>query len=333
MFKGITKYVAYYIICFFCFCMFGFSLVTKAESAEVVDRIVAVVNEDIITLFELNRLFKPYAEKIRALGYSIDKEHRMLFKVREDVLKQLIDQKLKDQETKRFKIKISEKDIDQTIERIKETYFYTDEDLRAALSKDGLTMEEYRERIKEQILRTRLVNIKVKSKIVITKEDIKSYYEDHQDKYGGEKKYHLYNIINKVLPLTNEKEKLKIKERMDSILQELNEGKSFETMVKNYSELYLGTEGGDLGLFGLDELSPQLRNTIKEMKAGEFTPVLNTDQGFQIFLVKEIVQTSGKPLEDVSPEIEGILFNEIVEKKYQSWLEDLREQSVIKIIK
>ncbi len=86
-------------------------------------------------------------------------------------------------------------------------------------------------------------------------------------------------------------------------------------------------------MFGLDELSPQLRNIIKEMKAGEFTPVLDTDQGFQIFLVKEIVQTSGKPLEDVSPEIEGILFNEIVEKKYQSWLEDLRKQSVIKIIK
>jgi peptidyl-prolyl cis-trans isomerase SurA len=336
MFKGMIKYVAYFITYSFCFCMFSFFLVAKADSAEVVDRIVAVVNDDIITLTELNRLVKPYAERIRTLGYSADKEHKMLFKVRENVLNQLIDLKLKDQEIKRFGIKISEKDIDQTIERIKETNFYTDEDLRVGLSKDGLTMEEYRERIKEQILRARLVNIKVKSKIVITKEDVKSYYEDHQDKYGGKKKYHLYNIIIKVLPLTDEKEKLKIKARMDSILKELNEEKSFESMAKNYSELSLvaeGAEGGDLGLFGLDELSPQLRNTIKEMKAGEFTPVLDTDQGFQIFLVKEIVQTSGKPLEDVSPEIEEILFNEIVEKKYQSWLEDLREQSVIKIIK
>ena len=333
MFKGMIKYVVYCIIYSFCFCMFGFPLVAKAESAEVVDRIVAVVNDDIIALFELNRLFKPYAERIRALGYSTDKEHKMLFKVREDVLNQLIDQKLKDQEIKRFGIKISEENIDQTIERIKEANFYTDEDLRAALVRDGLSMEEYRERIKEQILRTRLVNIKVKSKIVITKEDIKSYYENHQDKYGGKKKYHLYNIIIKVPSFADEKEKLKIKARMDSILKELNEGKSFETMAKNYSKSSLGAEGGNLGLFGLDELSPQLRNIIKEMKAGEFTPVLDTDQGFQIFLVKEIVQTSGKPLEDVSPEIEGILFNEIVEKKYQSWLEDLRKQSVIKIIK
>ena len=310
-----------------------FPLVAKAESVEVVDRIVAVVNDDIITLLELNRSFKPYAERVRVLGYSTDKERKMLFKVREDMLNQLINQKIKDQEIKRFNIKISEKDIDQTIERIKEANFYTDEDLRAALAKDGLSLEEYRERIKEQILRTRLVNIKVKSKIVITKEDIKSYYENHQDKYSGKKKYHLYNIIMKDPLFADEKEKLKIKARMDSILKELNEGKSFETMADNYSKSFLGAEGGDLGLFGLDELSPQLRNIIKEMKAGEFTSVLDTDHGFQIFLVKEIVQNSGKPLEDVSPEIEEILFNEIVEKKYQSWLEDLRKQSVIKIIK
>jgi peptidyl-prolyl cis-trans isomerase SurA len=332
MFKGMVKYVVYCIIYSFCFCTFG-SLVAKAESVEVVDRIVAIVNDDIITLIELNRSFKPYAERIRVLGYSTDKERKMLFKVREDMLNQLIDQKIKDQEIKRFNIKISEKDVDQTIERIKEANFNTDEDLRTALAKDGLSLEEYRKRIKEQILRTRLVNIKVKSKIVITKEDIKSYYENHQDKYSGKKKYHLYNIIMKASSFADEKEKLKIKARMDSILKELNEGKSFETMANNYSKSSLGAEGGNLGLFGLDELSPQLQNVIKEMKAGEFTPVLDTDNGFQIFLVKEIVQTSGKPLEDVSLEIEEILFNEIVEKKYKSWLEDLRKQSVIKIIK
>lgn len=328
-FTGLVYCIIYSIF----FSTFGFPFVAKGESAEVLDRIVAVVNDDIITLFELNRSFKPYAEKIRGLGYSTDKERKMLFKVREDMLNQLIDQKIKDQEIKRVGIEIGEQEIDQTIERIKEANFYTDEDLRGALSKDGLTMEEYRERIKEQILRTKLINLKVRSKIVITKEDITSYYENHQDKYGGKKKYNLYNIIIKVPSFTDEKEKLKIKARMDEILTELNAGKSFETTAKSYSESSLGAEGGDLGLFGLDELSPQLRNAIKEMKAGEFTPVLDTDQGFQIFFVKEIVKTSGKPLEEVSPEIEKILFNEIVEKKFQSWLGDLRNQSVIKIIK
>jgi peptidyl-prolyl cis-trans isomerase SurA len=323
----------YCIIYAFLFVTSGFPLIAKAESAEVVDRIVAVVNDDIITLFELNRSFEPYAEKVRALGYSIDKERKMLFKVREDMLSRLIDQKIKDQEIKHFNITISEKEIDQTIERIKEANFYTDEDLRTALAYDGLTMEEYRKQIKEQILRTKLVNLKIKSKIVITEDDIKSYYENHQDKYGEKKKYHLRNIIMKVSPFADEKEKLEIKTKMDAILDKLNEGQSFETLAMTYSESSLAVEGGDLGLFGLDELSPQLQDTIKEMKIGEFTPVLDTDQGYQIFFIQEIVNTPGKSLEEVLPKIEKILYNEILEKKYLSWLEDLRKQSVIKIIK
>ncbi len=323
----------YCIIYAFLFVTFGFPLIAKAEGAEVVDRIVAVVNDDIITLFELNRSFEPYAEKVRALGYQIDKERKMLFKVREDMLSRLIDQKIKDQEIKRFNITISEKEIDQTIERIKEANFYTDEDLRAALANDGLTMEEYREQIKEQILRTKLVNLEIKSKIVITEDDIKFYYENHQDKYGGKKKYHLRNIIMKVSPFADEKEKLGIKTNMDAILDKLNEGQSFETLAMTYSESSLAAEGGDLGLFGLDELSLQLQDTIKEMKTGEFTPVLDTDQGYQIFFIQEIVNMPGKSLEEVLPKIEKILYNEILEKKFLSWLEDLRKQSVIKIIK
>jgi peptidyl-prolyl cis-trans isomerase SurA len=194
-------------------------------------------------------------------------------------------------------------------------------------------MEEYRGKIKEQILRTKLINLNVRSKVVITKEDIASYYKNHPDKYGVKKKYHLYNIIIKAPLFADEREKDKIKTRMDEILTELKAGKSFENMVETYSKSSPDTGGSDLGLFRLDELSPQLQNTVKEMKTGEFTPVLDTDQGFQIFFIKEIVETSGKPLEEVSSEIEKILFNEIVEKKFQSWLEELRNQSVIKIIK
>ena len=331
LFKVMLTYLLRYILFTLLFCTFSFTLASRAESAEIVDRIVAVVNDDIITLFELNLSFKPYVDKIRERGYPLEEESKVLFKTREDILNQLIEQKITDQEIKRFKISIGEKEIDQTIERIKEANYYTDEDLRAALAKDGLTMEEYREQVKEQILRKRLVNLKVTSKIVITEEDIKSYYETHKDKYGGENKYHLRNIIMKVSSLADEKEKLEVKARMDEVYAKLKDGQSFETMAMNYSES-LASEGGDLGLFGLSELSLQLQKAIQGMKAGEFTPVLYTDQGYQILFVQEVVNTSGKPLEEVSPEIERILFNDIVDNKFKSWLEDLRKQSHIKII-
>lgn len=314
------------------FCAYNLITVNGLLSSEIVDRIVAVVNDDIITLFELNRLVKPYEKKIYSLGYPAEKERMMLFKVRENLLNQLIDEKIETQEIKRSKISISEEKIDQTIEKIKEKNFLTDEDLRSALAKDGVTMEEYRKKIKDQILRTRLVDREVKSKIVITKEDIKAYYEKHLDKYAGEEKYHLRNIIMKVPLFATEDEKLKIKKKMDDILEKLKAGASFETMAKQYSESSAAAEGGDLGVFEFDTLSPQLQEAIKGMKPGEFTPVLHTDQGYQIFFLENILKTPTKSVEEVSPQIVEIIFKERSNKKYQKWIEGLRQQSVIKII-
>jgi peptidyl-prolyl cis-trans isomerase SurA len=314
------------------FCVFGFPLIINAKAAEIVDRIVAVVNDEVITLTELNSSLKPYAEKIRSLGYSPEKEQQLLFNVRKDMLDRLINQKIEDQEIERSKVKISEEEINQTIERIKETNYLTDEQLRAALAKDGLTMETYREKVKGQILRARLVNLKVKSKIVITKEDVKAYYEEHIKEYGGEQKYHLRNIIMKVPLFLDSEKKLEIKAKMDEILEKLKEGESFEVLAAKYSESPAASDGGNLGTFGFDALSPQLQKAIGKIKPGEFTPVIDTDQGYQIFFLEEIISAQGKTLEEVTPEIERKLLNESIDKKYREWITDLRKQSVIKII-
>jgi peptidyl-prolyl cis-trans isomerase SurA len=321
------------VIYFAIFCGLCLSSTNKIESAEVVDRIVAVVNDDIITLFDLGHLLKPYVEKIEQANYSTETAQKMLYRVREDALNQLIDRKLTDQEIKRTKITISEKELDDRIEQIKTANFYTDEDMREGLAKSGLTMEEYRQQMKDQILRIKLINLEVKSKIVITTEDIKAYYEKHQNKYAGKEKYHLRNIIMKVPPLADDNDKFEIKTKMDSVLAKLNAGESFDTLAMIYSESSLAAEGGDLGLFELDSLSPQLKAAIKEMKAGEFTSVIDTDQGYQIFFVQDVSKTPGKSLEDVSSEIERILYDEIVNNKFQAWVEDLRKQSHIKIIR
>ena len=172
----------------------GSSTTVGAQDAEVVDRIVAVVNDDIILLSEVNQAIKPYLNRIRTSGYPLGQQQKMLFKVRDNVLNQLIDQKLTDQEIKRYHIQISEKEIDDTIERIKRTRLVTDEELREALEKEGMTMEEYRKRIKEQMLRARLINQEVKAKIIITQEDIEARY-NADEKYRKIKKYHLSHTI------------------------------------------------------------------------------------------------------------------------------------------
>jgi len=331
-FKNIRIKSIYCIIYTLFLCVFGYPLIINATSAEIVDRIVAVVNDEVITLLELNSSLKPYEEKIQSLGYPPEKEQQLLFKVRKDILDRLIDQKIEDQEIKRSKVEVSEEQIDQTIERLKETNYLTDEQIREALAKDGLTMEEYRHKIKGQILRERLVNLKVKSRIVITKEDIKAYYEKHIGEYGGKQKYHLRNIILKVPLFTDTKKKLEIKAKMDEILEKLKSGESFEALAAKYSESPAASDGGNLGEFEFDSLSPQLQKAIEKIKPGEFTPVLDTDLGYQIFFLEKILKAQGKTLEEVTPEIESKIFNESINDKYETWIGDLRKQSVIKII-
>lgn len=322
-----------------CLCLLGTllcatfvsGLVLAAETVTV-DRIVAVVNEEIITLYDLNRKFEPYAHNIKALRYSKDKERKMLFKVRSDLLKELVDRKLADQEIKRNKLVVTDSEVDITIERLKASRSFTDEDIRAGLAEQGLTMEDYRKEMKEQLLRSKLVNIEVKSKIVITDENIQAYYDSHREKYIGQKKYHLWNVYIVISQYAGDSEKRSALKNMETIRSKLSQGMPFEELTKDDSIASLGAKGGDLGLFLINELSPQLQKVVENMKAGEFSSIININSGYQILYVEKIIEGSSKGVEEVRGEIEDILYKELVNDKYQEWLDDLRRRSHIKII-
>jgi len=305
---------------------------TASAASEVLDRIVAVVNEDIILLSELRERMEPYAQRIRQQGFDLDKERQMIYKVREEMLNRLVDEKLTDQEIKRNDIQVDDAEIDSTIERIKAANSFTDEDLRRFLEQDQMTMEQYREKIREQVLRTRLVNYQVKSKIVITEEEIRAYYDSHPELYGGKLRYHLRNILMRVPDFSTDTEKQAIKEQMQQIQSQIDAGESFADLARTYSQSPAAAEGGDIGEFAKETLSPQIQEALDGLNPGQATAVLDTDQGFQLFYVEAVNRTEGKPLENVREDIHQKLFAEVVDKKFLSWLEDLRSQSHIKII-
>jgi peptidyl-prolyl cis-trans isomerase SurA len=257
----------------------------------------------------------------------------MLFKIREDALDMLIEKKLANQEVKRYKISVSRQEINNAIEGMKKTRFITDEELREELSRQGLTLEEYRKQIEEQILRERLISREVRSKIVITSEDIKTYYENHKDVYSEKKKYHLKNIIMKVPEYADETKKLMIFKKAEAVLSELKQGEPFDKLARIYSDSPLASEGGDLGLLKIEDLAPRLQDAVKVLKEGEYTPVLDTDQGYQILYVQEIQKSPGKTLEESTSEISQILYKDIVNIEYTSWLKSLKSRSHIKIIR
>ena len=104
----------------------GISCVLGSQAAaqtEIVDRIVAIVNDDVISLYDLNFAIKPYQMQIKQMGYDPEKERKMLFKMREDILNELINEKLTDQQVKKYQISISDKAVDNALENIKTRWF------------------------------------------------------------------------------------------------------------------------------------------------------------------------------------------------------------------
>jgi peptidyl-prolyl cis-trans isomerase SurA len=120
---------------------------------------------------------------------------------------------------------------------------------------------------------------------------------------------------------------------MQSVVEKLEAGAGFAQLAAEYSDSSGAENGGDLGLFALDSLSEEIRDAVKDLKPGQYTPVLESERGFQIIYLEDIVQSGGKTLQEATPEIEDKLFNDIMEKKFAAWLEDLRSRSHIKIIK
>ena len=312
--------------------VFGSWAMGAVRADVIVDRIVAVVNNEVITYLELQREIKPYEEKIKSMGYDEEKELQTLFKVREDIIQRLIDEKLADQAIEKNNISVSAAEIDANIERLKGTRMWSDEDLRKALEAEGMTMQDLRHSMRGQALRSQLVGKEVSSKIVVTTEEVQAYYDRHAEEYQGEVLYHLRNIIVMV-PSEEEGGRPAARNKIEKIMQKLNDGESFESLAHAFSESSLSKKGGDLGKIRYDDFSPQIKTALEGLVPGDHTGILDTDRGYQIFFVEDVSMEGGQRFEEVSPEIEEELYNAAVDKKYGEWLEELKRQAHIKIIR
>jgi peptidyl-prolyl cis-trans isomerase SurA len=289
-------------------------------SADVVDRIVAIVNDDIVTLIELSRETSPYKKNIESSAYSDEKKKEMMQAVNKKILNALIDQSLTQQEAKRYHLNVSDSEINVAVENVKTSKSLTQEEFEKALEQEGLTLKEYRETIKKQILQTKLINHAVKSKVIITESEIKKSYEANRGKYSGKKKYHLRNIL-----MDSEDEIKEIKKKLDK-------GKDFSSLAKEYSIASNASDGGDLGTFDVSNFSKSIKESISKLNKGDYTDVISTAQGFQIFYIKDIVLEGVKTLQQASDEIHAGLYREQVDKKFKTWLESLKKNAHIKIM-
>ena len=300
--------------------------------AETVDRIAAIVNEDIILLSELEQVLALIQKRMDEEGVSEAEQRQVLEERRDMILGQMINDKLTDQQVERLGIKVDEGEIDATIERIKQVNKLSAESLQQMLDLEGLDMAGYRERVKQQLLQNRLVNQEVRSKIVITDADVKAYYEAHAAQFSGPAQYHLRQILLKVDLGAGSQERQAVYEKMRTVRQRLLARENFGELAAIYSQAASAANGGDLGLLEARLLAPMIREALEGLKAGEFSEIVETEQGYQILYVEDLVRDTHKTLEEATPEIQEKLFGEIIEQRFQAWVKELREKAHIKIV-
>lgn len=316
----------------FTWCVWIFFVLAGSLHADLVDRVIAVVNNDVILLSDLNQTLETISIGLDKQGYSESQKEQILKDQRPRILEQLIYDKLTDQQIQRLKIKIDESDVDATIQRIERVNKISSETLRSNLERSGISYDDYREQVKEKLLRTRLVNREVKSKIVITDEDIKTYYESHLHEYGGYTKYELRHILVKVPPTADATEKEHARQKIEKVYTQLKNGGAFADLAAEYSEAASASNDGFLGVFDLSILSEQVRQVLKGLKANQYSRIVDTDQGYQIFYIESIIRSGGKGIDEVRAEIQDKLYAQIVDKKFNDWIKELRKRSDIQII-
>lgn len=315
---------------FFGMAIFWGGLCGPALSAEVLDRVVALVNGEMISLSELNQRVDPVAEKIKTSDYSLAEQRPMLFKLREEKLRGLIEEKLADQEVERLGIDVREVEVDEAIERFKAANRLDDKSLKESLLSQGMSYEGLRDQIKQQLLRVSLVNREVRTKIVVTDEDIEQYYRTHPAEFGAEMQYHLKNILKAVPPVATAEQKSRLYEELEELRESITTVADFEVAAKEHSDAPNSNDGGEIGTIPLDALSGPIRDAVMELQPEEVSAVIETDQGYQIFQLVDSVQTSGESLETVQEQIGEKLYQQQVDRAYRAWLGDLFDSAYIK---
>lgn len=298
-------------------------------AAELVSGIAAIVNDDIITTYDVDKettaLVKE-AEKQAPVAAAARPQLRV------QALNRLIDRKLTEQKIKELDIRISEEELRQSIEDVKKQNNLTQEALVAALITQGLSFDQYRAQLREQLERLRLMSQEVRAKIQVGEKDIREYYEANLNKYGADEMFrarHIFFRVDKNAPAADIK---RIMTTAMSVLQEAQSGKEFAELAKKFSDdPDAAKDGGELGAFHKGEMIPEIESAVVGMKAGEISELVSTPAGFHIIKLEERFFGRAKPLDAVKGEIEELLYRKKSEERFNQWVNDLRKGAAIEI--
>ena len=294
-------------------------------AGEVVDRIVAQINQEIITMSELEQAVK-YLQANTPPG--MNPKDPVTF--RRQTLEALIDRKLAKEEAKRLGITVSEKEINQSLEDIRRRNGFADNEAMAkALAKEGMTLEQFRQYLAEQIQQERLMQLTLRGKVKVSEEEIRRFYE--QNYRASDNRLHIKVLNLPFPPGATAAQQEEVREQAEKILMAAKQGESFDKLLREHNKPAGGMPSGDLGFIRQGDMDPRFFEFLARLRPGEVVP-LKTSAGFQIIQLVEARIGKAKSLEEARPEIEQILERAEMNKLFSEYLRSARQRALVKVM-
>ena len=299
---------------------------TTPPDERVTDRVLAIVNNDAITLSEIQEAIAVYRYENR------DRAPASSDQLVQQFLTRMIDSRLQVQEAEREKIVIEEAEIDEELaDRIKKMNMKNKEEFEAALKAQGIPMSAIRKRIGDELRRGRIVSRKVRLRVSVTEEEVSQYLEANRLKLETGLVYHARHIL--ILPETGADdvawENARI--RAEMLRTQLLQGADFAEVAKQHSRDASAKDGGDLGTLKRGELAQDIETQILSLSPGQVSAPYRSALGYHIFRLESKETLEGEGLSRVRAQIREILFREKFDTRLDAWLKEIKQRAVIDV--
>ncbi|MEN8190870.1 MAG: peptidylprolyl isomerase [Thermodesulfobacteriota bacterium] len=307
-------------------------------SAEIVDRVMAVVNNEVITMSEVNEtgeaMFRKLTREVPANQLA-----DALSKAREATLTNLIESKLILQEAEKHNISVSENEIEGAARDYMTKSGMTSEEFSNHLKSMGMNEADFRKSLKNRILQSKLTRYEVHSKIVVTDDEILDYYDTHYTKHLDEGGYYLLQMgfsldkKGEAIPASSDSAKEDARKRAERVRALALGGQDFKELARKFSDLPSAVDGGDIGSLLEDDMADNMKKVILPLKAGEISQIVETPAGYQFYKLlssREGQIVFQEPYETVEKKIRKIIYDKKAKEDFEAWVTRVKESAYIK---
>ncbi len=299
----------------------------------VVEEIIARVNNQIITRAEYLRSKDQLKQEAQQQDpANVDK---IVAEKDKDVLRDLIDQQLLLEKGKDLGITADTEVIKRLDEMRKEMKLESMEDLEKAAQSQGISFEDFKQNLKNQIITQQVISKEVGSRMSIGKDELQQFYDAHKSQMEQPEQVRLSELListEKKDPATPEAQQVAAAQaKADDLLAQIRKGAAFDEAAKKNSDGPTAAQGGDLGYFKRGTLAKELEDKTFAMKPGEVSDVIRTKQGFVILKVTEHQQAGVPPLSQIEGRVQDAIYMQKLQPALRAYLQKLREDAYIKI--